>query len=69
MPEDLNDPVSPPRLARKSTIFGRNIVSWAENGTIHRSTKVPLTTLPPVNKLFDRSCVWREPNRLAPAGR
>ncbi len=29
-------------MARKLTIFGRTIVCWAENGTVHRGTKVPV---------------------------
>jgi len=44
-------PFRPLGLARKSTILGRNIVCWAENGTVLRSTKVPLTALPAVSKL------------------
>jgi hypothetical protein len=32
-------------LARKLTIFGRTIVCWAENGTVHGGTKVPVRAI------------------------
>jgi GNAT superfamily N-acetyltransferase len=31
--------------ARKLTILGRTIVCWDENGTVHRSTKVPVRAI------------------------